>query len=186
MLMSHCRAGNATREGDPFVEVADTLHTTLLYLCCLTPSELQAALTLLEKRKWALISGLQFDRAVCVQGSQTNIVLTYEAQSEARLQAYAATVEQELRTNGVPIVVPRKDQIYFHSTLVQVPDERTAQYPFGRAVQAVNSAIQPGSWVGAEGVAVQMVCCNWPNRSQGGGACPSWHHGKGHCLYRPG
>ena len=177
--------GNASKIGDPFVEVGDTLHTTLLYLCCLTPTELQAALTVLENREWPILSGLKFDRAVCVQGSQTNIVVKYSAESEAYLQAYAASVEQELRSHQIPIVVPRKDQIYFHSTLVQVPDERKAQYPFERAVQEVNAKIKPGSWVGDQGMEVQMVCCNWPNRSEGGKACPSWHRGQGHCLYLP-
>ncbi len=177
--------GNASKVGDPFVEVGDTLHTTLLYLCCLTPIELQTALAVLENRAWPVLSGLKFDQAVCVQGSQTNIVVKYSAESEAHLQAYAASVEQELQSHHVPIVVPRKDQIYFHSTLVQVPDEHKAQYPFNRAVQAVNAKIKPGSWVGGQGMEVQMVCCNWPNRSEGGKACPSWHRGQGHCLYRP-
>ena len=111
--------GNASRTGDPYVEVADTLHTTLLYLCCLTQSEIDAALSLMESRKWPLLTGLRFDRAVCVKGSQSNIVVTYHPDSEAKLQAYAATVEQELRTHGVPIVMPRSSQVYFHSTLVQ-------------------------------------------------------------------
>eukprot|EP01048_Picozoa_sp_COSAG05_P007082 COSAG05_NODE_488_length_9324_cov_10.796336_1_plen_176_part_00 len=99
-------------ETDPFVEVADTLHTTLLYLCCLTSSQLDQALSvrfqiidnaridnvgkskscmvsksrvilckqILERRAWPVLSGLGFDRAVCVQGSQTNIVVKYPLQ----------------------------------------------------------------------------------------------------------
>ena len=37
-------------ETDPFVEVEDTLHTTLLYLCCLTSSQLDQALSVRFQR----------------------------------------------------------------------------------------------------------------------------------------
>ena len=102
--------GNASRPGDPYVEVGETLHTTLLYLCCLHSHELDAALELLERRRWALLSGLRFDKAVCVRAvsstAKTNIVVTYEPGSERRLQALAALVEQELRNASISILVP--------------------------------------------------------------------------------
>eukprot|EP01045_Picozoa_sp_COSAG04_P061979 COSAG04_NODE_32136_length_253_cov_0.538961_1_plen_67_part_10 len=56
-------AGNPAKQVDPFVETGDTLHTTLLYLCCLTPAQLQGILALLDspKHPWPLVSGLRFD-----------------------------------------------------------------------------------------------------------------------------
>jgi hypothetical protein len=60
--------------GDPFVETGDTLHTTLLYLCCLSPDELKGILAVLDdaKHRWPLVSGLRFDRAVCVTAHPSN------------------------------------------------------------------------------------------------------------------
>ena len=43
--------GNPAKQGDPFVETGDTLHTTLLYLCCLKPAQLHAILALLDSPK---------------------------------------------------------------------------------------------------------------------------------------
>ena len=72
---------------------------------------------LLENRKWPVLSGLEFDRAVCVQGSKTNIVVKSKAEPEARLQAHAAAVEEELRSHRVLIELSCRGEIRSTSAL---------------------------------------------------------------------
>ena len=162
--------GNSSRSGDPFVEFGDELHTTLLYLCCLTLKQARTVLALLDARPSPLLTGLRFDRAVCIASNGNHdVVVSYDNASEAQLQAYAARVESDIRSAGVPVKVPRSSQVFFHSTLAEVLGTGP-QFPFERATSIVNAQIPPLSWVSSsKGFDVQQVCCNWPNRT--GGAC---------------
>ena len=122
--------------------------------------------------------------------SSFDIVVRYDEQSEKKLQQYAARVEDEITAAGLPVVVRRASQIFFHSTLAEIPKQSSVHFPLTQAVAKLNDAIQPGSWVDSPGFSVSQVCCNWPivdgKRTGGKASCPSWHlNTTTHCLYKP-
>ena len=122
--------------------------------------------------------------------SSFDIVVRYDQQSEKQLQQYAARVEDEITAAGLPVVVRRSGQIFFHSTLAEIPKESSVHFPLTQAVAKLNDAIKPGSWVDDPGFEVSQVCCNWPvvdgKRTGGKASCPSWHlNTTTHCLYKP-
>jgi len=82
----------------------------------------------------------------------------YDAASQTKLHQYATQVEDEIIAAGLPVVVRRASQIFFHSTLGQIPQEDKAAFTVAAAVEQVNSKIAPGSWVPEPGgLAVQQV-----------------------------
>lgn len=98
------------------------MHTSLSYLCCLTSNEAEVALPIIDE--W--IDQNVFDFTLHFTDIQawwespnsvTNILLVDDASQDVMMQLNHF-LNRQLTAAGVPIVIPREDQMPFHSTVV--------------------------------------------------------------------
>lgn len=157
-------AANMARAGDIMREhghVIDTergaaLHVSLQYLCCQTARDVAIVADVYKQHTWAL-RNLTFERAVCRtdyddagRGMYTSVIVLLDAPSNARMEALAASLEDEIEQRGVKLTQRRAQQQPFHSTLGAVHTKRpngadkgaaAAAYPIVDAVQDINRQI---------------------------------------------
>ena len=97
------------------------MHAALSYLCCLTPVEAKKGMAVIDK--W--INETVFDftlRFTNIQSwhespnSVTNIVLVDDS-SQIQMMKMNHDLNRHLEDAGVPVVIPREDQMPFHSTV---------------------------------------------------------------------
>jgi 2'-5' RNA ligase len=109
---------------DAKVKKQKRMHMSLSYLCCLTADEVKVARPTIEE--W--IAETRFDFFVRFgeiqcwyerPNSVTTIVLV-DPPSQRVLMKLNNEINDRLRSEGVPIVVPREDQMPFHSTLAGI------------------------------------------------------------------
>mmetsp|Transcript_24845 Transcript_24845/g.44976 ORF Transcript_24845/g.44976 Transcript_24845/m.44976 type:complete len:351 (-) Transcript_24845:176-1228(-) len=100
------------------------MHMSLSYLCCLTEDEVKVAKPTIAE--W--IAETRFDFSIRFgeiqcwyerPNSVTTIVLV-DPPSQRVLMKLNHEINDRLRSEGVPIVVPREDQMPFHSTLAGI------------------------------------------------------------------
>lgn len=115
------------------------IHTSWMYLCCLTLEEHLRAAVALTSVKWAPVN-ISYSSAVCnVDGS---LILMADAASQAALGAQVAAFEAALVAAGIPVAVPRAAMEGFHLTL----GTANSSYDFEGALAAINRAVPPGTW----------------------------------------
>lgn len=97
------------------------MHASLSYLCCLDVDEAEMALTVIDK--WIQETSFDFTLGFTeIQSwyespnSVTTIVLVDEASQRTMMRMNHA-LNSRLESAGVPVVVPREDQMPFHSTV---------------------------------------------------------------------
>lgn len=97
------------------------MHASLSYLCCLTPREAKKGMEVIDK--WIDKTEFNFTvRFTEIQSwhespnSVTNIVLVDES-SQIQMMRMNHDLNQHLESAGVPVIVPREDQMPFHATV---------------------------------------------------------------------
>jgi hypothetical protein len=97
------------------------MHVSLSYLCCLSAEEAAQSLPVIDR--WMAETEFNFALAFAeIQSwhespnSVTNIVVADEA-SQRNMMHLNHDLNQHLAAAGVPVVIPREDQMPFHATL---------------------------------------------------------------------
>jgi hypothetical protein len=97
------------------------MHASLSYLCCLTAEETARSLPIIDQ--WIAETAFNFTlRFTEIQSwhespnAVTNIVLVDEA-SQQRMMRLNHDLNRHLEAAGVPVVIPREDQMPFHVTV---------------------------------------------------------------------
>lgn len=110
-----------------FDEKTSTVHMTLDYFCCLTYDQLQTVNDICEKFIWERMD-IRFDHVICTQdgwhdgvfyenNTYIEIVTVVSNTSQAILLGAVTELEQQIIDAGIPIRVPRRDNIEFHVTI---------------------------------------------------------------------
>ena len=145
--------------GQAHVEGGLHLHMSLNYFCCYDPSELSTIRAVLEQVHWQPLN-VSFDRpAWRLNGHGTgtptiantdhmSMIVMLDRASQNLMQAFVASVEERIRSAGIDIHVPRREQEPFHATLAVVSGNA---YPAVAALKAVDVAVPPGSWTAKHG-----------------------------------
>jgi hypothetical protein len=99
------------------------MHLSLSYLCCLTKEESDAAQAVLQdmitQHLWSPIS-VRFDKIQCWHETPSSVttIITVDQPSQCQLMKILRQVEDQLQAKGIPVWIPRHDQMPFHVTLV--------------------------------------------------------------------
>jgi hypothetical protein len=158
-IASMAAAGRAVSAlGKARVEGGQDLHMSLNYLCCYSPTTLEAIYRVLRRLPWPPLN-VTFDRPVVridgddsdaptvANAEHASIVVLLDAPSQRRMERFVAGVEAAIRAAGFDVHVPRAAQEPFHSTLAVVSG---GAYPAAAALEAINAAVPPGSWTGQQ------------------------------------
>ena len=97
------------------------------YFCCLTLAQLQIVNDICEHYEWPTMH-IRFDQVICTQdgwhdginytnGTYVEIVANVTEESQIILLGAATELEQRIMDAGIPIKVPRADNIEFHVTI---------------------------------------------------------------------
>jgi len=106
----------------------DDVHMTLDYFCCYDAFEVDAILESTESFNWTATE-VTFDRLICTinydeetfPGSDNiELMVMVDDESNQRLMEMIEQFEDELRSKGIGVSVPRGDNIGFHVTLAHV------------------------------------------------------------------
>ena len=136
------------------VESGAGLHVSFNYLCCYDILQRAAIRNVLHSIQWPPLN-ISFRAPVwridntVVPGSKVDtahhfsIIVLLDEASNARMEAWVATVEQTLRDHGLPIHLARSKQQPFHSTLGVVDG---LEYAAEAALEAINKAVPPHTW----------------------------------------
>ena len=145
--------------GQAHVEGGLNLHMSLNYFCCYDASELSTIRAVLERVQWPTLN-VSFDRpAWRLNGHGTgtptiantdhmSMIVMLDSASQTRMLAFAESIEARIRSAGIDVHVPRREQEPFHATLAVVSG---TAYPAVAALEAVNAAVPPGSWTASHG-----------------------------------
>lgn len=140
-LQDNIDAAVAIAKRFPGLKTDDDLdiHTSWMYLCCLTLDEHIRAAAALGAVKWAPVN-ISYSQAICnVDGS---LILMADEASQAALGAQVAVFEAALVAAGIPVLVPRAEMEGFHLTI----GTANSTYPMAEALAAINAAVPPGTW----------------------------------------
>ena len=133
------------------------LHVSFEYLCCYSPAAQAAVREVLRGIDWPPLNisfgapVWRIDNPIVSQdpadtSHHFSIIVLLDEPSNARLEAWVATVEATLRSKGILVHLPRSKQQPFHSTLGVV---NGLEFAMEAALEAINTAIPPHSWTTA-------------------------------------
>jgi 2'-5' RNA ligase len=100
------------------------MHMSLSYLCCLTADEVKVARPTIAE--WIAETrfdfSLRFREIQCwyERPNSVTMIILVDPPSQITLMTLNHELNARLRSKGVPIVVPREDQMPFHSTLAGI------------------------------------------------------------------
>ena len=99
-----------------------SMHLSLVYLCCLTKEQSEKAQGILLDMidHWTASVTVRFDQVQCwheTPSSVTNIVKV-DDESQCKLFQLLRIITGRLKAEGIPVWIPREDQMPFHVTLV--------------------------------------------------------------------
>ena len=106
----------------------DDVHMTLDYFCCYDAFESDAILESTESFNWTATE-VTFDRLICTinydeetfPGSDNiELMVVVDDESNDKLMEMIGQFEDQLRSKGIGVSVPRSDNIGFHVTLAHV------------------------------------------------------------------
>lgn len=145
------------------------VHMSLMYMCCLRPNETDWAREImyqwvLDRRPFDLT--VRFDKLECWHerlNSVTNIIVT-DAPSQQRLMSLNHDLRDRFVQEGIPVEVPREDQMPFHITLAGVQlgqGEGTAEDDISGYLKDIYNIVEPISkeygdtWAGPNPLRIQ-------------------------------
>ena len=143
----------------------ETIHMTMDYFCCLNSNQIKILNQTLNNYKWPKIN-VSFDQVECTQDGYfkgdaykfneiVEIIAYADKKSQIILQEHVNVLEHILNTSGVPIKVPRSDNIGFHVTIGFV--NGSAGYPTDSLITKLNDII---NWANVWAVIDNGTFCN--------------------------
>jgi hypothetical protein len=130
------------------------IHMSFNYFCCYSEEDIKTLHAVLEAYDWPAELSVSFDQPTIRIDSDAehvdhySYILLLDQASQAKMHSLMDGVEAAVRSAGLDVHVPRKQQEPFHSTLAVVNGR---DFPAVAALAAINAAIPAGTWTGNQG-----------------------------------
>ena len=154
-LASMKLAGDVVSTFDSTVspESGTQVHVSFEYWCCYSDGDVAIIKGVLDTWAWEP-QNVTFDRAqVRIDSanddgsvSHYSICVFLDAASNDRMMDFVGRIEEAIEDAGIEVLIPRKQQEPYHSTLAVV-DGR--DFPVEEALRKINEIVPPGSWTGS-------------------------------------
>lgn len=118
-------AGSGIRSDD-----VSYAHMTVQYVCCIDPAQLLKLEAIVAARPFPKLV-VRFERVICRTSS---FIATVDNATQTTLAAWVDTVEDAMIAAGIPVLIRRRAQAPFHTTLATFG----GSYPAATAMAAVN------------------------------------------------
>jgi hypothetical protein len=138
------------------------IHMSFNYFCCYSDEDIITMHTVLETFDWPTVN-INFDQpTIRIDGDSEDVnhysfIILLDEESQIIMHQIISDVEDAMRSAGLDIHVPRKQQEPFHSTLAVVDGK---DFPVIAALKAVNTAIPPKTWTAGNSITLDKPTWN--------------------------